>query len=72
MLIFSILLIGVEYMRLLREKRVKGRPHRRAAYEEAPGPRKKRTAFFPGKANACNGNQQQSLTEPYSKKAEAI
>ncbi|MBM7604414.1 hypothetical protein JOC75_002417 [Metabacillus crassostreae] len=35
-------------MRLLLRERVKGRPHRRAAYEEAHGPRKKGT-FFPGK-----------------------
>ncbi|PKG22840.1 hypothetical protein CWS01_14215 [Niallia nealsonii] len=37
MINFGTLLIGTEGMRLLREKRVKGRPHRRAA-EEAPGP----------------------------------
>ncbi|PAW29096.1 hypothetical protein BKC07_10380 [Peribacillus simplex] len=31
-------MIGTEGARLLREKRVQGRPHRRKSAEEAPGP----------------------------------
>ncbi|KON69495.1 hypothetical protein AKG34_12540 [Peribacillus butanolivorans] len=31
-------MIGTEGARLLREKRVQGRPHRRKGAEEAPGP----------------------------------
>ncbi|MGW6381814.1 hypothetical protein, partial [Peribacillus butanolivorans] len=37
-LIVKTKLIGTEGARLLREKRVQGRPHRRKGAEEAPGP----------------------------------
>ncbi|TKG95643.1 hypothetical protein FC682_27295, partial [Peribacillus simplex] len=35
---FKTKLIGTEGARLLREKRVQGRPHRHKSAEEAPGP----------------------------------
>ena len=57
MLIISTLLIGGEYMRLLL---------REACQRETPqalAPR--RLPDRPRKAKACNGNQQQSLTEPF-------
>lgn len=57
MLFSALLLNGVEYMELLRDKRAIGDQTGAELTKENAGPRERRTAFFLGKAHACKGNQ---------------